>query len=129
MIYVLLLLSIIIALIGIANTLSLSIHERTRELGLLRAVGMDRRQMRSIVRWEAVMISVLGALVGLGLGPRPQLGRCRGLGSQGPGPVRGAPGPLVVIMVVAALARGARLDPPGPPGGAAPGARGHRRVE
>jgi putative ABC transport system permease protein len=67
-IYGLLALSIIIALIGIANTLSLSIHERTRELGLLRAVGMTRNQIRSAVRWEAVLISVLGTLVGLGVG-------------------------------------------------------------
>jgi putative ABC transport system permease protein len=67
-IYALLVLSIIIALIGIANTLSLSINERTRELGLLRAVGMDRSQLRSTVRWEAVLISVLGALVGVVLG-------------------------------------------------------------
>lgn len=67
-IYGLLLLSIIIAMIGVANTLSLSVHERTRELGLLRAVGMVRNQVRSAIRWEAVLISVLGTLVGLGLG-------------------------------------------------------------
>jgi putative ABC transport system permease protein len=64
----LLALSVVIAVIGIANTLSLSIHERTRELGLLRAVGMTRSQLRSAIRWEAVLISVLGTLVGLGLG-------------------------------------------------------------
>ena len=67
-IYGLLALSIIIAMIGVANTLSLSVHERTRELGLLRAVGMARAQLRSAVRWEAVLISVLGAVVGLGVG-------------------------------------------------------------
>lgn len=67
-IYALLILSIIIAMIGIANTLSLSIHERTRELGLLRAVGMDRRQLRSSVRWEAVLMSLLGAAIGIALG-------------------------------------------------------------
>ena len=61
-------LSVIIALIGIGNTLSLSIHERTRELGLLRAVGMNRSQLRSSIRWEAVLISVLGTLVGLAVG-------------------------------------------------------------
>jgi putative ABC transport system permease protein len=67
-IYGLLAMSIIIAMIGIANTLSLSIHERTRELGLLRAVGMTRGQLRSAVRWEAVVIAVLGTVVGLALG-------------------------------------------------------------
>jgi putative ABC transport system permease protein len=67
-IYGLLILSILIALIGIANTLSLSITERTRELGLLRAVGMDRRQLRSSIYREAILMSVLGALVGIGLG-------------------------------------------------------------
>jgi putative ABC transport system permease protein len=64
----LLLLSIVTALFGIANTLSLSINERTRELGLLRAVGMDRADVRSAVRWEALLISVLGALVGITMG-------------------------------------------------------------
>jgi putative ABC transport system permease protein len=67
-IYGLLGLSIVIAMIGVANTISLSVHERTRELGLLRAVGMDRGQVRSAIRWEAVIISVLGTLVGLALG-------------------------------------------------------------
>jgi putative ABC transport system permease protein len=67
-IYGLLAMSIIIAMIGVANTLSLSIHERTRELGLLRAVGMDQPQVRSAVRWEAVVIAVLGTLTGLALG-------------------------------------------------------------
>jgi putative ABC transport system permease protein len=65
LIYGLLALAVIIALIGIANTLALSVHERTRELGLLRAVGMDRRQVRTLVRWESVMIAVLGTGLGL----------------------------------------------------------------
>jgi len=64
----LLLLSVVIAVIGIANTLSLSIHERTRELGLLRAVGMSRSQLRSAIRWEAVLIALVGTGVGIGLG-------------------------------------------------------------
>jgi len=68
LIYVMLVLAIVIALMGIANTLSLSIYERVRELGLLRAVGADRRHVRSMVRWEAVVISVLGALGGIALG-------------------------------------------------------------
>jgi putative ABC transport system permease protein len=61
-------LAIVIALFGIANTLSLSIYERTRELGLLRAVGMTRRQLRRMVRWEAVIIAILGAALGVVLG-------------------------------------------------------------
>jgi putative ABC transport system permease protein len=68
MIYVLLLLAIIIALLGIANTLALSVFERTRELGLLRAVGMTRRQTRSSIRWESVIIALLGTVLGLGIG-------------------------------------------------------------
>ena len=61
-------LSILIALLGITNTLGLSVLERTRELGLLRAVGMDRSQTRVMVRWEAVIVAVLGALLGLAVG-------------------------------------------------------------
>ncbi len=64
-IYGLLALSVVIAGIGIANTLSLSIHERTRELGLLRAVGMDRAQVRASVRWEAVLVALVGTALGL----------------------------------------------------------------
>ena len=67
-VYVLLVLAIIIALMGIANTLSLSIHERGRELGLLRAVGQSRRQLRSMVRGESVVVAAFGAVGGVGLG-------------------------------------------------------------
>jgi putative ABC transport system permease protein len=72
LVYALLALAVFIALIGIANTLALSILERTRELGLLRAVGMTRRQLRGSVRWESVLIALLGtglgAVVGLFFG-------------------------------------------------------------
>jgi putative ABC transport system permease protein len=68
LIYVMLALAVVIALIGIANTLALSIYERTRELGLLRAVGMSRRQLRSTVRWESVIIALLGTFLGLAIG-------------------------------------------------------------
>jgi putative ABC transport system permease protein len=67
-VYVLLVLAIVIALMGIANTLSLSIHERTRELGLLRAVGQTRRQTRAMVRGEALTTALFGTIGGLGLG-------------------------------------------------------------
>jgi putative ABC transport system permease protein len=60
-------LSVLIALLGIANTLALSIHERTRELGLLRAIGMARSQLRSMIRSEAVIVAALGALLGIAL--------------------------------------------------------------
>jgi putative ABC transport system permease protein len=63
-----LLLAVVIALLGIVNTLALSVFERTRELGLLRAVGMTRSQVRSMVRWESVVISLIGAGLGAGLG-------------------------------------------------------------
>ncbi len=63
----LLALSVVIALLGIANTLALSIHERTRELGLLRAIGMARRQLRSMIRSEALIIASLGAALGVGV--------------------------------------------------------------
>jgi putative ABC transport system permease protein len=66
--YLLLALAVIIALLGIMNTLVLSVFERTRELGLLRAVGMLRKQLRSMIRWEAVIVSVFGALLGVVLG-------------------------------------------------------------
>ncbi len=61
-------LAVIIALIGIANTLALSVFERTRELGLVRAVGMTRRQLRRMVRFEAALVATFGATLGVGLG-------------------------------------------------------------
>jgi putative ABC transport system permease protein len=64
----LLLLAILIALFGIVNTLMLSIFERTREIGLLRAVGMTRRQVRGMIRWESVIIAVFGAVMGVVIG-------------------------------------------------------------
>jgi len=67
-VYAMLALAILIALMGIGNTLALSIFERTRELGLLRAVGMTRRQLRSTIRWESVIIAVQGAVLGLAIG-------------------------------------------------------------
>ncbi len=68
LIYGLLGLSVIIALLGVVNTLSLSVIERTREVGLLRAVGVTRRQLRTMIRLESVVVAVLGAVLGLGMG-------------------------------------------------------------
>jgi putative ABC transport system permease protein len=68
LIYTLLALAIVIALIGIGNTLALSIFERTRELGVMRAVGMTRRQLRSTIRWESVIVALQGTLLGLLVG-------------------------------------------------------------
>ncbi len=68
LLYVMLLLAVLIALIGIVNTLALSIYERTREIGLLRAVGMSRKQVKRMVRDEAVIISIFGSLLGLVIG-------------------------------------------------------------
>ncbi len=68
LVFGLLLLSVIIALVGVVNILGLSVLERTRELGLLQAVGMTRGQARQMVRWESVIIALLGAVVGLAVG-------------------------------------------------------------
>ncbi|HEX3608857.1 MAG TPA: FtsX-like permease family protein [Solirubrobacterales bacterium] len=68
LVYALLLLAILISLFGIANTLALSIHERTRELGMLRAIGMSRRQVRTMIRYEAVITALIGAILGMALG-------------------------------------------------------------
>jgi putative ABC transport system permease protein len=68
LVYALLGLAIIIAVLGIVNTLALSVLERTREIGLLRAVGMSRKQLRRMVRLESIVIAVLGAFLGVGLG-------------------------------------------------------------
>jgi putative ABC transport system permease protein len=68
MIYALLGLAIIVAILGVVNTLALSVVERTREIGLMRAVGTSRVQLRRMIRLESVVIALFGALVGLGLG-------------------------------------------------------------
>ena len=68
MVNVMVALAVVIALIGIANTLALSVFERTRELGLLRAVGMSRRQLRRMVRYEVAVVATFGATLGVSLG-------------------------------------------------------------
>ncbi|MEU3510848.1 FtsX-like permease family protein [Streptomyces longwoodensis] len=68
LIYGLLALAIIVAILGVVNTLALSVVERTREIGLMRAIGLSRRQLRRMIRLESVVIALFGALLGLGLG-------------------------------------------------------------
>ena len=60
--------SIIIAVLGISITMALGVFERTREIGLMRAVGMNKRQTRRTVRWEAIIVSTFGAVVGIVVG-------------------------------------------------------------
>ncbi|MCX4912778.1 ABC transporter permease [Streptomyces sp. NBC_00687] len=68
LVYALLALAVLIALLGIANTLTLAMHERIREIGLLRAVGQTRAQLRAMVRWESVLVAAFGTAGGIALG-------------------------------------------------------------
>lgn len=97
-------LALVIALLGIANTLALSIVERTREIGLLRAVGMSRRQVRQTIRWEAVITAVFGALLGLLIGVGIGFGVVNSLGDSGLGSFAIPWGQLAIGLVAAALA-------------------------
>jgi putative ABC transport system permease protein len=103
LVYVLLFFAIVIALFGIANTLGLSIIERRHELGLLRAVGMTRGQLRSSVRWESVIIALLGTLLGLVIGVVFAWAMVKALADEGIDKFSVAPGQLLVIVVLAAL--------------------------
>jgi putative ABC transport system permease protein len=102
-VYGLLVLAIIIALMGIANTLSLSIHERSRELGLLRAVGQTRRQLRSMVRGEATTVALFGTVGGILLGVFLAWAVIDTLASEGLTSFMIPTGPLAVITVVGAV--------------------------
>ena len=97
-------LAIVIALIGIANTLALSVHERTRELGLLRAVGMTRRQTRRMVRWEAVLVALFGAVLGVSVGTLFGWGVVRALPADTFGGTLTIPIPQILQVVVLAAA-------------------------
>ena len=117
---VLLLLSILIAVLGIVNTLALAVIERTRELGLLRAVGLARRQTRRMVTVEAVIVSVFGALLGIAVGSAFGVTLQRALAEEGITELRFPVARLALFVVVAAIAgvlaallparRAARLD-------------------
>jgi len=118
--YVLLTLSVLIAVLGIVNTLALSVIERTRELGLLRAVGMSRRQVKRMIRVEAVVIAVFGGLLGLVVGSVFGVAIQRALESEGVTELEFPVARMVVFVVLAALAgvlaawlparRGSRLN-------------------
>jgi putative ABC transport system permease protein len=120
LIYGLLFLAIVVAVIGIANTLALSVYERTREIGLLRAVGMTRSQVRSAVRWESVIIALLGTVLGLALGLFFGWVVVVALSDEGFTRFAAAPTQLAIVVVVAAIVgiiaawlparRAARLD-------------------
>jgi putative ABC transport system permease protein len=104
MIYVLLALSVIVSLFGIVNTLALAVFERTREIGMLRAVGMTRRQARRMVRHEAMITSLLGAALGLPVGIGLAALAVQGLSSYGLS--LSVPVPSLAIFVVLSLVVG-----------------------
>ena len=104
LIYAMLALAVIIALLGIANTLALSIYERKRELGLLRAVGMSRAQVRSSIRWESVVIAMFGTALGLAIGAFFGWAMLKALADEGLDRLTIPVGQLVVVTAIAAFA-------------------------
>ncbi|WP_033220820.1 ABC transporter permease [Kitasatospora phosalacinea] len=119
-VYALLALAVLIALLGIANTLTLAVHERTRELGLLRAVGQSRAQLRAMVRWESVLVAAFGTAGGLALGALLGWALTRASDTAGTGSFALPAGRLAVVALVGLAAgalaglrpaaRAARLD-------------------
>jgi putative ABC transport system permease protein len=120
LVYVLLALAIVIATIGIVNTLMLSVFERTHEIGLLRAVGMRRRQVRSMIRSESVILALFGAILGVVVGTALGIAFASSLKQQGITDIVVPATSLVVFLVLAGLIglgaaswparRAARLD-------------------
>jgi putative ABC transport system permease protein len=106
LVYVLLAMALLIALFGIANTLALSVYERTRELGLLRAVGMSRSQVRSTVRWESVLIALLGTTLGTAIGIGFGWALVQAMDGKG---ITHLVVPVGELSVIAALAAGAAI--------------------
>ncbi len=102
--YALLGLAVLIALLGIANTLALSIFERTREIGLLRAVGMSRSQVRSTIRWESIIIAVFGTTLGLAIGTFFGWATVRAMAGEGIDTLTIPVTSLAIVATIAALA-------------------------
>jgi putative ABC transport system permease protein len=120
LVYALLGLAVLIALIGIVNTLMLSVFERTHEIGLLRAVGMKRRQVRSMIRSESVILAIFGAIIGIVLGTGLGVALVWSLRNQGITNTAVPLTELIIFLVLAAILgllaagwparRAARLD-------------------
>ncbi len=120
LIYALLALAVLVALIGIVNTLMLSVFERTREIGLLHAIGMRRRQVRTMIRSEAVILAIFGAIIGVIIGTGMGLALVSSLKQQGiTDTVVPVPSLLLFVLIAALLGlvaaswparRAARLD-------------------
>jgi putative ABC transport system permease protein len=101
--YVLLAMSVVVSLFGMVNTLALSVFERTRELGMLRAVGMSRRQARRMIRHESIVTALIGAALGIPLGIGLTAAACKALSAWG---VSFTVPPRVLLFVLVALAAG-----------------------
>ncbi len=104
LVYALLALAIVIALLGISNTLSLSIVERTREIGLVRALGMTRAQLRASIRWESFLVALLGAAMGLMVGTFFGWAMGEALKSEGITELAIPPVQIAVVVLIATLA-------------------------
>jgi putative ABC transport system permease protein len=104
LIYALLALSVLISLFGVVNTLILTIHERTRELGMLRAIGTSRSQVRQMIRYESVITAMIGAIIGSALGLLLAIVSVEALSDQGL--VLSIPYPLLVVLLMLAAVAG-----------------------
>ena len=104
LVYALLALAIVIALLGISNTLALSIVERTREIGLLRALGMTRAQLRASIKWESFLVALLGSAMGLVVGTFFGWAMVEALKSEGITELSIPPTQIGVVVIIATLA-------------------------
>ena len=127
LVYALLALAILIALLGIGNTPALSIYERTRELGVMRAVGMTRAQLRAMIQWESVITALQGTVLGLLVGVFFGWALVLAMRNQGI-TVFSPPVPsLVLVVVLAGLTGVAAANVPSPAGSEAQHHARHRQ--